>query len=89
MEIKMKIKEQREGPRLEEVSAQYFESLFKRYGLAGNFSVEYEPVKDSRDRGMVIIKGEGFDVSLVYSLLSRNFIIIINGETLEDKLGEK
>ena len=63
----------------------YLESLMKvRYGLKGDFSVRYEPSQRYWGRGTVILKGN-FDVSEVYSVLSKKFTLTrIDGIELEN-----
>lgn len=74
----------------EELSQKYFEDLFAKYRLKG-ITVEYEPRENSsgsRGRGAVTITGD-FNVSDVYSILSKEFVITkINGINLENLLEE-
>ncbi|MDP3991982.1 MAG: hypothetical protein Q8P79_00535 [Nanoarchaeota archaeon] len=90
MEKRIEIK----GPRAEGLSQEYFRTLFDKYRLEGA-KVKYEPRENlpnhpsSRGRGVITVTGD-FNVSDVYSILSKEFIITkINGIDLENILGEK
>ena len=90
MEKKIEIK----GIRAEELSSEYFVDLLKnRYGIKVYFTVAYEPIKDAKDRGIVTVAGENFNLSEIYTALTRHFVVQINTETkgknLEDRLGDK
>ncbi|MDP3991974.1 MAG: hypothetical protein Q8P79_00495 [Nanoarchaeota archaeon] len=84
MEKRIEIK----GEGTERLGKEYFEDLLAKYRIKGA-TVEYEPSGNpsgSRGRGVVIVTGD-FNVSDVYSILSKEFIITkINGIDLENLL---
>jgi len=77
------------GPGLEGLSQEYFKLLFDKYRIEGA-TVEYESRENpsgSRRRGIVTVIGD-FNVSDVYSILSKEFIITkIDGMDLENLSG--
>ncbi len=76
------------GKGAEKLNQEYFELLLKdKYGIKGDFNVAYEPSQNGKERGMLTVTGN-FDVSEVYSVLSKRFSLTkINGTNLESILG--